>query len=75
MAWLTAFLVSMALNVVAYLLMPKPKQPKPDAAKQSEVPTASAGKPHPVIFGTMIVKEVNVLWYGDQTMTQFEVDA
>lgn len=72
-AWLIPLLVSLALNVVAYLLTPKPKAPKPDAAKQSEVPTADAGKPVPVVFGTVTVSALNVLHYGDQTMREYQV--
>ena len=33
MAWWVALLLGLALNIVAYLIMPKPKQPKPPAAK------------------------------------------
>lgn len=74
-AFLIPLLISLAINIVAYLITPKPKQPKPEAAKQSEAPTAEAGKPIPVIFGTMTVKEVNVIWYGDQTMSTYQVKA
>ena len=74
-AWLVPLLISLAINVVAYLLMPKPKAPKPEAAKQSDVPTADAGKPIPVVFGTVTVSAVNVLWYGDQTHNQYQVKA
>ena len=74
-AWLVPLLISLAINIVAHLIMPKPKQAKPEAAKQSEVPTADAGKPVPVVFGTVTVKEVNVMWYGDQTMFTYQARA
>jgi predicted phage tail protein len=74
-AFLVPLLISLAINIVAYLITPKPKQPKPEAAKQSEVPTADAGIPVPVVFGTITVKALNCLWYGDQTMQTFQVKA
>lgn len=54
-----------ALTAISLLLAPKP--PKDTSAKKIENPVADASKPLPVVFGTMTVKEVNVLWYGDQT--------
>lgn len=59
-------LVSLALMVVSYLLTPKPKQPKPEAAKDMDSPTADAGRPIPVVFGEITIKGVNVLWFGDK---------
>ena len=75
MAWFIPLLISLAINIVAYLIMPKPKQPKPEAAKQSEAPTADAGKPFSVVFGTMTVKEGNIVWYGNQYHREYEVKA
>jgi hypothetical protein len=73
MAWITTLLVQLAILVVSYALAPKPKTPKPDAAKQSEAPTADAGKPKPVVFGTIEVKGLNCLGYYDQYMSSFKV--
>lgn len=75
MAWLVTLLITVAINVVAYLIMPKPKQPKPEAARDGEAPTASANQPVKVVFGTLTVREVNVLWNGDMTKIEYEVDA
>ena len=66
-------LIAVALTVVAYLLMPKPKRPKPPAAKDMDGPTAEAGRPIPVIFGTITIKGVNCLWYGDKRMQEYEI--
>lgn len=74
-AWLIPLLVSLAINIVAYLLAPKPKQAKPPAAQDAENPTAEAGKPIPVVFGRITVKGVNVLWYGDKVKKSYEVEA
>lgn len=48
------------------LLTPKPKKTKPDATKDLEDPTAEAGRPIPVVFGTITVKGLNVVWFGDK---------
>lgn len=74
-AWFLALLVGLLLNVVAYLLMPRPKQPKPEAAKDMDDPTADAGRPIPWIFGTVMVKGLNVLTFTDKNSRTYEVDA
>jgi hypothetical protein len=71
---LIMFAIALAMQVVAYLLMPKPKQPKPDAARDLENPVAEAGKPIPVVFGTVTVKGLNVLWFGDKQVTEYEIN-
>ena len=73
--FLVALLVSVAISVIAYLIMPKPKQPKPDSARDFENPTAEAGREIPKIFGTVIVKGLNVLDFGDKQIVTYEVEA
>lgn len=68
-------LLSIVLSYLAYLLAPKPKQPKPEAATEMENPTADAGRPIPVVFGTMTLKGPNFLWYGDKAVREYEVRA
>jgi hypothetical protein len=75
MAWwilLAAVAVSIAVSI---LLRPKIKTPKPEAAKDLENPTADAGRPIPVVFGTITVKGVNVLHYGDKKHRTYKVSA
>ena len=67
MAWFIPLLIGLALNIIAYLIMPKPKQPKPEAAKDGEDPVAEAGKPLPVVSGSITVKELNILWFGEKS--------
>ncbi len=59
-------LIGIALNVIGYLLMPKPKPPKPPELEDLENPTAEAGRPIPVVFGSVTVSGLNILWYGDK---------
>ena len=56
-----AFAIVMA--VISYALQPRPKMPVPAAATEMDNPTASAGTPLPVVFGTMTVKSANFLGY------------
>lgn len=57
--------IAIVLALLAYVLAPKPKTPKPDTSQQLEAPTAEAGRPLPVVFGTVTVTSPNCLWYGD----------
>lgn len=73
--FIVQILVSIALSFLAYLLAPKPKQAKPEAAAEMENPTADAGRPIPVVFGTVTIKGPNFLWYGEKTVKEYTVNA
>lgn len=75
MPWFVSLLIGLALQVVAYLLMPQPKQPKPPAVQDADDPVAEAGKPIPVVFGTLNISGLNVLWFGDKSKRTFKVKA
>lgn len=66
-------LVGVALMVIAFLIMPKPKQEQPAASRDLDNPTAEAGRPIPVVFGTMMVKGGNVIDYMNKRKYDFEV--
>ena len=68
-----SFLIAVALNVVAYLLQPKPKQQKPASVQDAENPQAEAGMPIPRVFGTVTVKGLNIMWYGDKSHKEYEI--
>lgn len=67
--------VGIALMVIAFLIMPKPKQEQPAASRDLANPTAEAGRPVPVVFGTLYVKGGNVIDYMDKGKHDFEVNA
>jgi len=79
MSFFVAFLIQLAvgltLMVIAYAIMPKPKREKPAASKDLDNPTAEAGRPIPVIFGTMRIKGSNILWFGDKRKKDSEINA
>lgn len=72
--YLIYFLIAVVVAVAAYMLAPKPKQPNTPASDLN-APTVSAGRPIPVVFGTLTVKSPNVLWYGDKFVREYKVKA
>lgn len=77
--WITLLIqlaIAVVLTVIAVMLTPKPKTAKPPAAQDQEDPVADAGKPVPVVFGTMRVRGLNVIFPGnDKNKTEFTVNA
>lgn len=72
-AWFIWLIIGIGLQIVGYLLMPKPKTPKPPAATDLENPTAEAGRPVVVVFGTLTIYGTNILWYGEKTLAERDV--
>lgn len=70
--YLIMLAISIAVSVIAYALTPKPKSPKPAAAADFQAPTADAGRPRQVVFGTMTVKGLNILYYGQVQTIEYE---
>lgn len=62
-AIVVAILVSAASAAISYSLMKAPKDVADDSRK--DLPVAQDGKPIPVIFGTVKIKDINILWFGD----------
>ena len=63
------FIVQLVIMIVAIIvavaLAPKPPQPKASALADFDVPTAEEGKPMCKVFGEVVIRDPNVLWYGD----------
>ena len=66
MPFFVQLLIGLAINIVAYMLIPKPKTPKPEAAKDLDDPVAEAGKPLPVLSGSITVKGLNIMYWGQK---------
>lgn len=75
MPWWLIIVAAVAAVALSVLLMPKAKTPRPEAAKDWEDPTAEAGRPIPVVFGTITVKGLNVLWFGNKAIKTKKVKA
>ncbi|MEL4071746.1 hypothetical protein WKW50_16500 [Ochrobactrum sp. GPK 3] len=74
MGFFLGLIIALALMVVSYLIMPKPKEASTEV-DDLEDPTAEAGKPLPVPFGTITLKGLNVLWFGEKRYVKKKVKA
>lgn len=63
-------IIGVGMLIGSYLLAPKPKQPKPPTLDDFDDPTAEAGRPIPVVFGSMNVSGTNIIWYGDKKIRE-----
>jgi hypothetical protein len=75
MAW---FILAAAVAVsiaISFLLRPRAKKRKPEETQDMDNPTAEAGRPYPVIFGTLMVKGLNVVWFGDKSLRTYQTRA
>lgn len=61
--WYLVVIVVAAL--ISSALTPKPPEPKPASLSDVDAPTAEEGRPIPVVFGTVLLRGSNVVWYGD----------
>lgn len=75
MPWWLIIVAAIALTAVSYLLRPKIKAPKPEAVQDLDDPTAEAGRPIPVPFGTPTIKGLNYLWYGEKSSRTTKVSS
>lgn len=57
--------VSLALQVVSYILAPKPEGPKNAVAGKLDVPHPPMGEEIPVVFGKVWIKDAGVIYYGN----------
>ena len=64
--------IGLALFAIAYLIMPKPVIPKQEQP-EFESPTVDAGKPIPVLFGTMTIKDPNIIFSGEKNTRKYKV--
>lgn len=74
MVFFLNLIIALALMVIAYLIMPKPKQQHPEIQQQDD-PVAQAGIPYPVLFGTMTIKQLNVLHFTEKRYKKRKVKA
>lgn len=66
-------LIGLATSAFGYLLMPKPKATQPEETVDFEEPTAEEGRSIPVIFGTVRISGLNVLFAADKEIIEREV--
>lgn len=64
--------LAIVMALVSYAMQPRPKTPVPAAATEMDNPTASAGTPLPVVFGTITVKSANFLGYWAKEVREYD---
>lgn len=64
--WLVWLAISIVVQVIGYLLMPKPKEPKPPSLEDFQFPTSTSGRSRPVVFGSIEVRGGNLLSAHDK---------
>lgn len=57
--FLVQLAIGIGLSILAYVLAPKPKPPKPPSLDDFKAPTADAGRPWPVIWGNITITGIN----------------
>jgi len=65
---LVMMVVSAAIQVA---MAPETSTPDREAGSM-DVPTAEEGGTIKVVFGTVIIKDPNVIWYGDPKITEIK---
>jgi hypothetical protein len=74
-AFLVQLVIGIAMNLIGYLLMPKPKTDKPDSMKDMDNPTAESGRPIPVPFGSMTISSLNNMGFWDKETIRRDVSS
>lgn len=75
MGWAFYLVIFSASLYAINALTPKPPTERPASLKDIDIPTAEPGRPIPVIFGTVKLTGVNIVWYGDLASSPVRVKA
>lgn len=62
MFWVGVFIASL---FIMSFVKPKVETPRPASLEDFNVPTAETGRNVPIIYGTVLCKDANTVWYGD----------
>ena len=63
MVW--GIVVWIALMVISYLMTPKAAKPVTPAVGELNATVVDSYSPVPVLFGTRLLSNPNLVWYGD----------
>lgn len=74
MEWIAYLIIFIVMTAAATALAPKAAEPMPASLTDFNMPTAEPGRPIPVVFGTVLVKSPNVVWYGDLAARPIKTD-
>ena len=62
---IASLILTVISTVLSMVLQPRPVPPISASLSDFQVPTAEEGRVLPVVFGTVLEKGANVVWYGD----------
>jgi hypothetical protein len=68
--FIAQLVIGVGMLIGGYLLMPKPKQPKPPSLDDFKAPTVDAGRPIPKLFGSKTIRDPNAIWHGDKSIRE-----
>ena len=71
--WLVNIIVGISLQILGYMLMPKPKQPSPPQLEDYNNPTFESGREIPKVFGTVTIRGLNGIYWGDKAQRSRKV--
>ena len=66
--------VMMIIGTVLSMIMTKKQKPSNATISETDVPTAELGKDICVVFGTILVKDSNVIDYFDPQTSEIKTD-
>lgn len=72
MGFVARLALGVGLSILSYLFRPRPEPPKPPSIDDAPKPTVEAGKPIGKVWGSMTIKDVNHLWWGDAKIRKRE---
>jgi hypothetical protein len=65
MEYVVMFVIAGAMAALSYLLAPKAKPPPTQPPAEMQRPESREGEPIPVVFGRVLIRDPNVVWFGD----------
>ena len=71
--FVTQLLVSVAIQIVGYLLLPTTPEETPASLSDFDDPTAEAGRPIIVMWGSGTITGLNILDYNDKAISKRNV--
>lgn len=71
--FLVALAIGLTLQVVGFLLRPKPVKEKPPSLQDIQEPTSEAGRPIPVVFGSGTITGLNLQGSWDKDIHTREI--
>lgn len=72
--WLIELIIILVIDIIVYLIMPKPDSPPSIAAADLNTPTAEAGRPIAFPFGTVTIKSLNTLAVLEKGRREYSIE-